>query len=377
MKKICNWLVFMVIAFLAMGCSKREEIVFDHEKPAFEIKDGKILLEVIVPSTTKDNDIIYISGPFNGGDEVAENDVTWHLEKSARNDKKWGIYLDPSTFVQGKTLADGYRFVSAREGEERTARNEAVDRKESPAPGTMTNIYVSHWNMYFYEEPEIQHDGPVVYVDDQTGWDALAMYAWGDKEAFGAWPGIQPSGTEVINGKTWKYFDCGEDNRGINLNLIFNNNNGGKQLQDYNLTIDQDEYFIVITADGVQIDKSLPEHEGTIRVYVDNQAGWEGVALYQWGDQNDLGGAWPGQQPVGTVKIAGVDYIYFEFAVSEVDGLTQNLIFNNNNGGVQTADQNVKFSADVVDLFYVIYGEKDCAVIEDPFDRQPINTEQE
>ena len=359
-------------AFVLFGACAQEEIVFDHEKPAFETKDGQILLEVIVPSTTKADDVIYISGPFNGGDEVAEADVTWHLEKSTTIDKKWGIYLDPSTFVDGKTLADGYRFVSVREGEERTARNEAVNRTENPAPGTSTNIYVAHWNMFFYVAPEIKHDGPVVYVDDQTGWDALAMYAWGDAEAFGGWPGIQPTGTVVQNGKTWKYFDCGEANRGLNLNLIFNNNGGGSQLADYNVTLDLDEYFLVITADGVQVDNSIPEHEGTIRVYVDNQAGWEAIALYQWGAVNDLGGGWPGQQPAGTAKIAGVEYTYFEYAVADVDGLGQNLIFNNNGGGIQTADQPLTFSADVVDHFYVLYGEKDCAVIADPFNREPI-----
>ncbi len=371
MKKIFNWLMLLP-ALVLFGACAQEEIVFDHEKPAFETKDGQILLEVIVPSTTKADDVIYISGPFNGGDEVAEADVTWHLEKSTTIDKKWGIYLDPSTFVDGKTLADGYRFVSVREGEERTARNEAVNRTENPAPGTSTNIYVAHWNMFFYVAPEIKHDGPVVYVDDQTGWDALAMYAWGDAEAFGGWPGIQPTGTVVQNGKTWKYFDCGEANRGLNLNLIFNNNGGGSQLADYNVTLDLDEYFLVITADGVQVDNSIPEHEGTIRVYVDNQAGWEAIALYQWGAVNDLGGGWPGQQPAGTAKIAGVEYTYFEYAVADVDGLGQNLIFNNNGGGIQTADQPLTFSADVVDHFYVLYGEKDCAVIADPFNREPI-----
>lgn len=266
MKKIFNWLMLLP-ALVLFGACAQEEIVFDHEKPAFETKDGQILLEVIVPSTTKADDVIYISGPFNGGDEVAEADVTWHLEKSTTIDKKWGIYLDPSTFVDGKTLADGYRFVSVREGEERTARNEAVNRTENPAPGTSTNIYVAHWNMFFYVAPEIKHDGPVVYVDDQTGWDALAMYAWGDAEAFGGWPG---------------------------------------------------------------------------------------------------------QQPAGTAKIAGVEYTYFEYAVADVDGLGQNLIFNNNGGGIQTADQPLTFSADVVDHFYVLYGEKDCAVIADPFNREPI-----
>lgn len=354
---------------MLLGACAQEEIVFDHEQPAFETKESMILLEVIVPSSTKADDVIYISGAFNGGDEVAAEDVRWHLEKSTTIDKKWGIYLDPSTFVSGKTLADGYRFVSVREGEERTAKNEAVNRTENPAPGTRANVYLSYWNLFFYVAPEIEHDGPVVYVDNQTSWDALALYAWGDAEAFGGWPGMQPTGEIVIDGTTWTYFDLGEGNRGLNLNLIFNNNNNGSQLADYNVTLDKDEYFLTITDEGVQSANSLPAHEGTIRVYVDNQAGWEAVALYQWGDVNDLGGTWPGQQPVGTVKIAGVEYTYFEYAIADVEGLAQNLIFNNNNNGVQTGDMPVAFSADVVDHFYLLSGEKDCTVIEDPFNR--------
>ncbi|MGN1210775.1 MAG: starch-binding protein [Candidatus Cryptobacteroides sp.] len=369
MKKILKWLVLLPVLFAA-ACTQKE-IVFDHEQQAFEIKEGKILLEVIVPSTTKDSDEIYISGAFNGGDEAAQADKTWYLEKSVSIDRKWGIYLDPATFKDGKTLSDGYRFVSVREGEERGARNEDVVRTESPAPGTSTNLYVCHWNLYFYVAPDIEHDGPVIYIDDKTGWDAIALYAWGDAEAFGGWPGILPTGTEVKNGQTWKYFDCGESNRGLTLNLIFNNNNGGTQLKDYAITLDQDEYFLIVTADGVEADTALPAHEGYIRIYADNQAGWEAVALYQWGDQNGLGGEWPGMQPSGTAKIAGYTYTYFDYAVADVEGKTQNLIFNNNGAGIQTGDMPVTFSAETPDHFYLIYGTKDCIVIEDPFNREP------
>ena len=370
MKKIFNWL--MQPLMMLLGSCAQEEIVFDHEQPAFETKEGMTLLEVIVPSSTKADDVIYISGAFNGGDEAAADNVMWHLEKSTTVDKKWGIYLDPTTFESGKTLADGYRFISVREGEERTAKNEAVNRTEDFVPGTRANIYVSYWNMFFYVAPEIEHDGPVLYVDNKTTWDALALYAWGDAEAFGGWPGMQPTGEVVIDGTNWTYFDLGEANRGLNLNLIFNNNGGGSQLADYNVTLDKDEYFLIITDEGVEVANSIPSHEGTIRVYVDNQAGWEAIALYQWGDVNDLGGGWPGVQPAGTAKIAGVEYTYFEYAIADVDGLGQNLIFNNNGGGIQTGDMPVTFSADVVDHFYLIYGEKDCVVIEDPFNREPI-----
>lgn len=32
--------------------------------------------------------------------------------KAGNSDVKWGIYLFPSTFKNGKTLADGFYFVS-------------------------------------------------------------------------------------------------------------------------------------------------------------------------------------------------------------------------------------------------------------------------
>lgn len=370
MKKIFNWLIALPALFLLGACAP-EDIVFDHEKPAFDTKDGQILLEVIVPSSTKADDVIYIAGAFNGGDEVAAENTMWHLEKSTTIDKKWGIYLDPTTFVEGKTLADGYHFVSVREGEERTALNEAVNRTESPAVGSRTNIYVSYWNMYFYVEPEIEHDGPVVYVNDQTGWDALALYAWGDAEAFGGWPGMQPTGSVIKDEINWTYFDLGEDVRGLNLNLIFNNNGGGSQLKDYNVTIDKDEYFLTITADGVQAANTLPSHDGTIRVYLDNQAGWETANLYMYGTVNDLGAGWPGLAVTGTATIAGVEYMYFEYEVDLVVGNEEHLIFNDGSKQIPGAQEPViTFSADVVDYFYVVYTDLTCAAV-DPFDRQP------
>lgn len=370
MKKIFNWLIALPALFLLGACAP-EDIVFDHEKPAFDTKDGQILLEVIVPSSTKADDVIYIAGAFNGGDEVAAENTMWHLEKSTTIDKKWGIYLDPTTFVEGKTLADGYHFVSVREGEERTALNEAVNRTESPAVGSRTNIYVSYWNMYFYVEPEIEHDGPVIYVNDQTGWDALALYAWGDAEAFGGWPGMVPTGSVIKDEINWTYFDLGEDVRGLNLNLIFNNNGGGSQLKDYNVTIDKEEYFLTITADGVQAANTLPSHDGTIRVYLDNQAGWETANLYMYGTVNDLGAGWPGLAVTGTATIAGVEYMYFEYEVDLVVGNEEHLIFNDGSKQIPSAQEPViTFSADVVDYFYVVYTDLTCTAV-DPFDRQP------
>ena len=91
--------------------------------------------------------------------------------------------------------------------------------------GTRTDITVTRWNAYF-EEPEdpseVTHDGYAVFVMDNTGWDALTLYAWGNDlpELFGGWPGISPTGSVEIKGITYKYFDTGEANKGLVHNLM-------------------------------------------------------------------------------------------------------------------------------------------------------------
>ena len=71
MKNKILWLALLLFPVVLGSCSKDEDIVFDHERQMFEIQDGKILLEVILPGGTTDGEEIYISGAFNGGDEVA------------------------------------------------------------------------------------------------------------------------------------------------------------------------------------------------------------------------------------------------------------------------------------------------------------------
>ena len=59
-KYICNplWLLLLFVAFIS-SCDK-EEIVFDHELPQFELRSDAILLEVIMPQGTGADEIIYM-----------------------------------------------------------------------------------------------------------------------------------------------------------------------------------------------------------------------------------------------------------------------------------------------------------------------------
>lgn len=323
---------------LAAGCAK-EPIVFDHEKPAFETKEGQILLEVIVPKETKTDDVIYIAGAFNGGDEAAASDVRWQLEHSTTINEKWGIYLDPTTFEDGKTLADGFHFMSTMDGEERTPLNKQAMHYDDPALGTSTNIYVNKWAAFFEVEEVIEHDGYVIYFDDQTGWDEIALYAHGTSEVFGKWPGAQVTGTEKINGKTWKYIDCGAGNAGHVVTLIFFNSKNDSQRfegQDClkNVTLNKNHFF-TLTADAIETVEMEQQHY----LYITKPADWDAIALYAFRNEAPSEfGAWPGAQPTGkTVTVKDMEY--FQFAVpAEAIGKENTFIANNNNAGKQAGN---------------------------------------
>ena len=327
-------LLFLMLLPILAGC-KKDEIIFDSELPRFELRPGYQLLEVIVPQGTMASDKIYIIGEFNGGMEAVGNPM-WQLEKASDTDVKWGIYLNPSDFISGKTLKDGYTFYSVEQGEERSLENTPVMHTEVPKVGERLNVLVYRWADYFNKPAnpdEIVHDGYVIYVVDNSGYEELALYAWGDAEPFGGWPGMRPTGKVEIDGVTYKYFDTGAANEGLNLNLIFNNNGEGKQLSDYNVTLNQD-FYLELTPESVnEFDPSaVVSHDG-YAVFVVNNSGWDELYLYMWGTVNDLNGGWPGMAPTGTQVINGVTYTYFDLGAANCDaGLEEHVILNNGNG---------------------------------------------
>ena len=347
-KKIYSlFLTLLAVTGFMSSCSNKEDIVFDHERQQFETRADRILLEYIAPFGTTPKEEIYIVGEFNGGEEAIGNPA-YLLTKAEKSDVKWGIYLDPSTFVGGKTLSDGFAFYSKTQGKEYTINGEEAVHNDNPGVGTFTNIWGQRWEAYYWEggeAPEPEHDGFCVYVDDQTGWDVLTLYMWGDiNNLNGDWPGMQVTGTWNHDGITWKYFDFGEENTGLNENLIFNNGGAGAQLADFNFTIDRNIY-LRITADGVEEISPEPAvtHDG-YALFVLNQSSQTELALYAWGDAEAFGG-WPGMQPTGTQVINGNEYIYFDMGQANT-GLNLNLIPNNNNGGVQWEGSDLNFTID-------------------------------
>lgn len=358
MKTLYKALLFFVgMTVLFTGC-KPEELVFEHEKPQFDTKGNAILLEVIVPAGTSAKDQIYIVGEFNGMDTLHYENPDFILTKAENNDAKFGIYLYPEDFVDGKSLADGFLFVSKQFGIESPAVAHTIAGAQL---GERYTISVTRWGGAAVT-PAIEHDGYVMYLDNQTGWDELTVYAWGDAEIFGGWPGAPITGTEVVEGITYRYVDFGQANEGLSVSLIFNNNGAGTQLADYAFVINRNVY-LRITPDGVEEmaepgEERFPdvEHDGDV-VYLVDAAEWGAMSLYMWGDVNDLNGGWPGMSPTGQFEYGGYQWYYFDLGAANA-GKEEHLIANNNGGGTQIDDIAVyKLTTDSV-LYFIVNADK-------------------
>ena len=69
----------------------------------------------------------------------------------------------------------------------------------------------------------------------------MGVYAYGDKEIWGAWPGQAPVDEQTIEGIAYKVF--GHDGDSGSFSLIVNNWNRSKQLPDYPIVGGRDYYF--------------------------------------------------------------------------------------------------------------------------------------
>ncbi len=367
--------IFRIVAALLTltllaGCNS-EPVTYDHELPQFDTRDNAVLIELIAPSGTSVDDEIYIFGAFNGENEKTVTDkLEWKMEKAQYSDKKWGIYLFPDRFVSGKTLADGFSFVSVKAGGERDIQGQPVTHTLDASVGTRYNVWAERWAAYFSGEGQtVTHDGFVIYVLDESPFASLTLYMYGDvNDLNGTWPGMKPTGLENINGVEYTYFDMGSDNNGLTETLIFSDN-GATQLGDYGpVTFAGDNIFLHISEEG-SIDKIDPTgtvgHDGPVAYVLDGKNWGFNTTLYMWGDVNNLNGAWPGMSVGGTATFGQYTYLYFDLGAANV-GLNESLIFSNNGatqlGDYPGNDQMMTISEDI--FFYI--GPDGVQRIEDP-----------
>lgn len=177
-------------------------------------------------------------------------------------------------------------------------------------------------------EPEQPSTGSAVTIFcAATGWDTTNLYGWNAGLSF-SWPGLPAEGTATLGGSDYSYWTVNTD--GTDAGLIFNN--GSVQTVDITpVTLDGNKCFKVgeAGADGKLTYEAL--ELPVIRITYKNEAGWDQVSMYGWGDLGDFGG-WPGDAmtKVGDVWVYEISAEHF--------GKSTNLIFNNGGQGAQTVD---------------------------------------
>lgn len=389
MKKYLKFLMLLPFATLFAACNLGDSEPVG--KYAFDTDENMILIEAKLPVGSYDSDEIYIAGAFNGAEaESYVADEKYRLVQSEVNINLFGVFLDPVAFVEGTSLADGFWLYSKNLGLSLTTTKALATFTSNADKGQRTNIVVSQWGEPVRDVVETlpEHPGTIrVYVDNQAGWEAVALYQWGTENNLGgSWPGMQPTGTETISGVEYIYFEYKvEDVDGKSQNLIFNNNDNGVQTADMPVTFSADVvdhfYRIFNEKDCEVVDNpikpviKMPVHDGTIRVYIDDQTGWAGMFCYMYGTENNLGGGWPGMEFTGTETIGDVEYKYFEYTLADVDGKEEHLIFNSGDGTQIPGEQEpvITFSADVVDYAFLVNADLVCVAI-DPTDRSADET---
>lgn len=207
------------------------------------------------------------------------------------------------------------------------------------------NEYTFDANMYGKEEPGA---APVAPEPDPTpdptlpegarainilcvnpGWEAANLYGWEAATSF-SWPGIAATGKATLSGTEYFYWTLEAANWGKTPGLIFND--GTVQTVDITgVTLDGDKTFKLgeANADGKLAYEAV--ENPVIKITYKNEAGWDKVSIYGWGDLGDFGG-WPGAE----MTKEGDVWVY-EIPVEHL-GKSTSLIFNNAGQGAQTVD---------------------------------------
>ncbi|MDE6287590.1 MAG: DUF4886 domain-containing protein [Muribaculaceae bacterium] len=235
----------------------------------------------------------------DGRKELAKVNVSYDVEKYRKGNNPSGFAVQLYYSYDGRTWTsagnDFYTYFApdaATEGyAEVPGETVTVSGTLPIALGAGLDIYLA-WNIsvatgdaaqgamalaidnvkFDCELPEVPDTNHRIYVENNTTWDAIGLYAWGDSELFGAWPGQAPIDEVEIDGV--KYIVFGLDTDGGSFNLIFNNWNNGKQLPDYNITANRD-YAFVIDDDKV-VEKTLT---GVESVTVNDNISYDGRNL--------------------------------------------------------------------------------------------------
>ena len=222
---------------------------------------------------------------LNTGNKDIENvNISYQVEKYRKGSNSAGFAVQLYYSIDGRNWTSaGSDFYTYLAPDSETAGYEVVPGETIPVTGVLPakisrgcDLYLA-WNIGVAsgttcnaamalgiddfsisgELPKIPVAQHYIFVDDQTGWDALGLYAWGDSELFGAWPGEASVGDSIVNGVNYKVFLL--DTNGGNYHLIFNNWNNGLQLPDYDIVADRDYYFIITSSGATEVTTTVIE----------------------------------------------------------------------------------------------------------------------
>ena len=223
---------------------------------------------------------------LNTGSKDIENvNVSYNVEKYRKGNNSAGFAVQLYYSIDGRNWTSaGNSFYTYFAPDSETAGYETVPGETVPVSAILPakisrgcDLYLA-WNISVAsgdaaqgamalgidefaisgELPKIPASQHYIFVNDLTGWDALGLYAWGDSELFGAWPGEASVGDSIVGGTTYKVFLL--DTNGGSYHLIFNNWNNGVQLPDYDIVANRDYYFTITSSEVTEVQATVVEN---------------------------------------------------------------------------------------------------------------------
>lgn len=235
-----------------------------------------------------------------------------------------GEYEEGAEVTLTATANEGYEFTCWTVGEDTVSTKNPYKFNVTADVEVVAN---------FQEAAVVEPTTETVYFINNKGWSKVNVYAW-DPTQNANWPGVAATKeTEQVAGYDVYSYTA---KAGAHTNVIFNNGSGA-QTADLKWTngkyywMGAEKNFTGATKEEAEaaLDKPI---EYVYVYFVDNH-GWGKVNIYTWTPEV---GTWPGvPMTKETEQLAGYDVYSYK---AEKGASFGGMLFNNNNGGKQTAD---------------------------------------
>ncbi|MCL2098085.1 MAG: starch-binding protein [Bacteroidales bacterium] len=272
---------------------------------------------------------IRVKTEYPNGEVVYSNEILFTVKEPAPINVRWtitgGSWAEMAVYVWGDSDlfgswpgevvtpdADGWYAITvpykfnANVIINNNGNGEQLDLVSIPALNAQdVDLYVN------LETGDVYTSRPVTvtWIIVAGSWADMYVYAWGDNELFGSWPGREL--TANIDGS----FSVAVPSEG-EVNLIINND-AGDQVNLISNPTDNVTLYVDLNSGDVSTGPKV------VKWKVVNGS-WADMYVYSWGTDNNYHGAWPG-------KLLTPD-VYGWYSVSIAPGFDQHLIINNNAG---------------------------------------------